>query len=296
MISTWKGRKGHVLALAALLALPWGLVACDSGAQQNQKQAAGKDDDDDDDDSDDAEPVDTGGTDFVGWCAKAAETKGIQGALGDLYQNLCKGGQPTKLFKQTLVKAAYKGEDSPKISSIVKLYSDPNSKTTKWRFGVGIKLPISIQDHFNKVGPKAGDQAAQQLLITKQGATGTVAIEQQFAQDGPYHERGWMIHSTINKTVGPLTVTTETRSRSDQYKLVDGNLYLYTQHVEQGIQVVKKFDLVTAGVQIGSSGYLIAMIDLEIETKGPAEATQSQIRKTATDTIKAMYNAATEIQ
>lgn len=277
-----KAVRSGLSALIALVAM-----ACDNG--QNQKPPASKQGTDDGT-SDVA--VDTSQAGFDAWCAAAAETKAVQGTLAPLFPRFCTNGKATSVLKSTLVKSAFSGSGTPRIKSFEALHSDAATKTTKWTFGVGIKLPISIKDHFDRVGPKAGDQASLQRLAADQGATAEVRIEQTFQADGKYHERGWLIYQKITKPVGPTTVITETRSRNDQYKLMDGKHYLYAQHTEQGLKLIKKFDLLTAGVQINEAGYLLSVVDLEVETTVSSDATESEVKKTALDTIKQMYAAA----
>lgn len=289
--------KSANFILSAMLGLGLGLAACDNGAKQKggSKKAGASDDDDSTNtgDDDDSTGAPAGDGDFNGWCKKAGETDVVQKTLAEYFGKLCDGDTAKSLFSSTLVKAAYGGSGTPKIKSLADISSDPDKKETTAYFGVGIKLPISAKDHFDKVGPKAGDDAAAKRLATASKATSTLfEIKDTFKNDSKYEVRGWRIHSVNTQTTGGVAIETETVARSDQFELDPGKLYMYTQVTEEGIKTVKEFNMITAGIQIGDSGYLITVAHLVVDNHGLAAVAESKIVETANSLIKSMYKAA----
>lgn len=238
----------------------------------------------------------SGDADFDGWCEKAGETGVAKDELQDLYGDFCKDGKASSTFKSTLLTVVYNGSGEPKLKSLEKMTSDKSTKTTTYKFGVAIKLPISIQTHFDKVGPRAGDEESQKELAEANGATAEIEVKKEYKNDGEHHVRGWLIYSKNVKKAGAIKITTETEGRSDQFELEESKLYMYTQNTLKGIQTVKKFDMMTAGIQDGNDAYLLTIVDVAVNNKGFASEAEKQLKKTATDTIKAMYKAAADAE
>lgn len=232
--------------------------------------------------------------DFDGWCEKAGETDVVKDELKSLYGQFCKSGKPTSTFTSGLLTVVYSGSGEPKLKSIEKMTSNKSTKTTTYKFGVAIKLPIDVQTHFDEVGPRAGDEEAQKELAEANGASGDVEVKKTYKNEGEHHVRGWLIYSKNVKKAGVINITTETEGRSDQYELEKSKLYMYTQNTTKGIQTVKKFDMLTAGIQDGSNAYLLTIVDVEVNNRGFASEAEKQLKKTASDTIKAMYKAAAD--
>lgn len=297
-------RTTPFIALLTLVSLAMSVQGCDSGAKQNEgkKGASDKDDDKDDDkDRADGEGNGTavelkGDADFDGWCAKAAKTKPVQGDLKDLFGDLCNGSKATDLFKTGLLGVTYQGEGEPQLKAIEALGSDKATKETRFHFGVAIKLPISAATHFNKVGPRAGDEAAQKELAEASGATAEVDIKKTYKKDGTNHVRGWLVYAKVSKKTSGINVITETETRSDQFQLEEDKHFLYTQHVTKAVQTVKKFDMVTAGIQAGADAYLLTVVSVVVNNKSFASTAEKELKKTATTTIKEMYRTAAEAQ
>ena len=129
-----------------------------------------------------------GDGDFDGWCSKAADIKPVQNELAEYFTKFCDGGKATALLKSTLITSAFSGDGKATLKSIEKLSSDKAKKETTAYFAVGIKLPISIKDHVDKVAPKAGDKAsAERLAKASKAKAGKFEVKDEFKEDGKYH-------------------------------------------------------------------------------------------------------------
>ncbi len=277
--------------LPVLLTL--GLAACDNGAKQKGGDKASEGDDEGGGDEGNAEPAGDG--DFDGWCSKAGEIKPVQAELAEYFGKFCDGGKATALMKSTLVTKAYSGSGKPTLKSIEKLSSDKAKKETTAYFAVGIKLPISIKDHFDKVAPKAGDKTSAERLAKASKAKSTkFEVKDEFKEDGKYHVRGWRVHSINTQNAGGIDIDTETVARTDQFALKDGSLYAYTQVTEEGISTVKAFNMLTAGIQVDGTGYLLTIAFLTVDNRGLDAVAESKIKDTANALVSAMYKAAEE--
>jgi hypothetical protein len=288
--------------LNSLLAVMLGgtlLVGCDNGSQQNQKQASAKTDGGDEEGGGEEGGGEEGGSgsdsaagDFDGWCEKAGEVAVVDKQLSALYDKMCSGGNATELMTDVMITKAYKGSGSPKLTEIEPIEGDKTYSTAF--FAVGIKLPIDIETHFTKVGPKAGDAAAQIKLAEANGASAEFEVLEDFKKDGKYHVRGWKVRSKQTKTVTIVKVVTESVSRSDQFELEKGSLYLYTQYVIEGVEGVKDFSLLTAGIKTEKGSYLLTTAKVKVNNKGLPDIAKGQITDTAKELIKSMYKAAAE--
>lgn len=277
------------------------LAGCDQG-QQNQKQANAKGTDEGGDEGDEGDEGGEGGDelgdanpksgDFDGWCEKAGEVAVVKKQLSSLYEKMCSGGSATELMTDVMIKKAYKGSGSPKLTEIEPIEGDKTFSTAF--FAVGIKLPIDIEKHFNKVGPRAGDAEAQKKLAEQNGATAEFEVQEEFKKDGKYHVRGWKVRSKQTKTITIIKVVTESISRSDQFELDEGNLYVYTQYVIEGLEGVKDFSLLTAGIRTDSASYLLTAAKVKVNNKGLPDIAKGQITDTAKELIKSMYKAAAD--
>lgn len=288
----------NIVSLPFLIMLGFaaGLIACDNGAQQKQKGSPAKSADSDGSDADgdgndDTVSTVTGG-DFDGWCEKAAEIETVEKKLGPLLEQMCEGGSATALMKGTMISKAYAGSGTPKLTSIEPIQGDKTYSTAF--FAIGIKLPIDIKTHFDKVGPKAGDKASQEKLAEANGATAEFDVQEEFKKDGKYHVRGWKIRSKVTKKISIIKIVTESISRSDQFELSDGESYIYTQYIIDGIEGVKDFSLLTAGIKTDGGSYLLTIAKIKVNNKGQPELAEGQITDTAKDLIKAMHKAAAD--
>lgn len=233
-----------------------------------------------------------GSGDFDGWCAKGAETSAATGALATYFTDLCDNGKATPLFNTTLVNLAYAGSGDPRLKYIQPLSSDSTANTTTAYFGVGIKLPISIQQHFDVVGPKEGTADAQnRLAAAQQAQVQTLNIKPDGVSD-KYRLRGWHIHMATSQTTGAIKLVTDTESNNDQYDLEKGSLYMYTTVTNTCTQTIKDFRLLTAGMQVNGTGYLLTVVFLKVGDFGLHDLAQSKIQQTALGLIKSMYQAA----
>lgn len=278
------------------LTMCFGLMACDNGAQTKEKSSGAKNKEAGDE-TDDSSPGTEGeetvaSADFDSWCEKAAEVDTVGKKLGDLFEHLCDGGVATSLMKGTMISKAYAGSGTPKLTSIEPIKGDKTYSTAL--FAVGIKLPIDIKTHFNKVGPKAGDKAAQEKLAEANGATAEFEIQDEYKNDGKYHVRGWKVYSKVTKKIAIIKIITESVVRSDQFELADGKAYLYTQYILDGIEGVKDFSLLTAGIKTEKGSYLLTIAKIKVNNKGQPELAEGQITDTAKELIKSMHKSAAE--
>jgi hypothetical protein len=231
--------------------------------------------------------------DFSGWCRAASQTQVVQNNLNQYFGQLCdNGGNPTSLFTGYLVNSAYNGQGDPQIKYVQKISSDSSANTTTAYFAVGIELPISIKQHFDNIAPLEGTQQAASELAAAQGATqGPIDIQPHNPNDR-YHVRGWQIHSTTTDNSAGIPLTTETVADDDQYMFKDGSLYMYTTVTTQGIQTIKQFNLLTAGMEINNQGYLLTIAYLVVDNHGLADLAAQKIKTTAIGLIKSMRQAA----
>lgn len=233
-------------------------------------------------------------TQLTAWCAKAAQTKPVQGKLASTFKFLCTDGKPTALLQETLVRHAYAGGDDLQLIDLEPMSSTRSTRTTSYTFAVGIKLPVDIKTYFEKVAPRVVDPAETQKLAEMIGATGESTIEKEFRKDGPFHERGWLVRSQINEEVILVTLDLDSRNRVDQFVLNEADSYLFTQYIDEVIKVALRFDVVTAGLQIGADAYLLSTISLKVDNKGFAPIAEDKLQVTANNTVKRMYELAKE--
>jgi hypothetical protein len=286
--------RRSTISIAATLVFGWGIAACDGG-QQQQPAPQGSESGEDDDEGGDDDPIDLTSDDgavFDLWCKKAGETEITGKQMEKYFQKFCENGEARSLLNKSLLSIAYSGSGDPELKKLAKYEHDDDAQTTTAYFAVAMKLPISIKTHFNKVGPKGGDKSSLIDLAEEQGASAEVDILKTYKNDGKYHVRGWKVKSRNEKKVSGISIVTDTVARSDQFELSDGKAYMYTQYLEEGIEGVENFDMLTAGVQVGNNGVLITQVYVTADNKGQTALAESQIKNTAEDTIKAMYEAA----
>jgi hypothetical protein len=289
----------QVTTFAALLVMGL-MLGCDNGTQQKEKTApnstvdgeakgekeeAGTEGDEGDD-----TPI---SSDVLNeWCVKANEVAAVGSKLGPLFDKMCDDGKATTLMKSTMISKAFSGSGSPKLTNIEPIAGDKTHSTAF--FAVGIKLPIDIKKHFDKVGPKGGDEAAQKKLAEQNGATAEFEVKDEYEKDGKHHVRGWKFRAKNTKKIAIISLVTESISRSDQFEFEEGNSYMYTQYIIEGIEGVKDFSLLTAGVKTSKGSYLLTTAKIKVGNKGLPELAEGQITTTAKDLIKAMYKAAAD--
>lgn len=232
-------------------------------------------------------------TDFKGWCAKASEVEPVtSGRLKPLLAEFCDGGNPTQLLTKNLIGAAFVGAGEPTFTDLKPLASANN--TTSYRFAIAIKIPISIKDHLDKVGPKAGDVNEIKRLQESvgNGTTAVVTLLQSHPAAGKYHVQGFTTNSKVTTPVLITTVVTEADTRNDRFNLVDGEQVMYTQYTSRAVQTLKYFDYIAAGVKVGNSAYLIVVVDAALDNKGFTSVAEERVRSLAVIGIKQMYSLA----
>ncbi len=289
----------NVATLAALIATTW-MFGCDNGAQQKEKTApkAALEGEGEGEAEGEGEGEAEGGGETVSsdvldeWCVKADEVAAVGSKLSDLFEKMCDNGKATTLMKSTMISKAFTGSGSPKLTNIEPISGDKTYSTAF--FAVGIKIPIDIQKHFDKVGPKAGDEAAQIKLAEAQGATAEFEVKDEYKKDGKYHVRGWKVRSKNTKKIAIVSIVTESISRSDQFLFEEGSSYMYTQYIIDGIEGVKDFSLLTAGIKTSKGSYLLTLAKIKVGNKGVPELAEGQITTTAKDLIKQMHKAAAD--
>jgi hypothetical protein len=230
-------------------------------------------------------------TDFKGWCSKAAEVEPVaSGRLKVLYTEFCGVGNPT--LTKNLIASAFVGTGEPTFTDLIPLTS--TGAITSYRFAIALKLPISIKDHFEKVGPKAGDvNEIKKLQESAGGGTSAVVtLLQTHPASGKYHVQGFTTNSKVTKPVLITTVTSEADTRNDRFNLIDGEQVMYTQYTSRAVQTLKNFDYLAAGVKVENSAYLIVVVDAALENKGFTTVAEDQVRTLAVIGIKQMYSLA----
>lgn len=238
-------------------------------------------------------------TDFSGWCAKAQQVKPVtSGRLRSLLSEFCDGTTPKTLLTEGLIASAYVGTGDPKLTAIRPLSSNATARTTSYRFGVAFKLPLSLKDHFEKAGPKMGDAAEIKRLQESTGATATVTVSAPILADGPFHTQGWSVKSTAVKQVLIQSITSEATTRSDLFRFVDGQQYMYTQYTDQSLptKTVKNFDYLGAGVTVGNHSYIIAVVDVVMDNMGFSSVAEAEIRSLAINGMKQIYTQAAQVK
>ncbi len=234
-------------------------------------------------------------TDFGGWCTKVLETKPFSsGRLKPLLGDFCDGPTAKPLLKETLIASAYVGSGDPKFTDILPLSSNAATRTTSYRFGVAIKLPLSLKDHFDRAAPKMGDMAEIKKLQESTGAVATVTVSAPILADGPFHTQGWSVKSTAIKQVLVQSVTSEATTRSDLFKLVDAKQYLYSQYTDKAfpVKTIKNFDYIGAGITVENNSYIIAVVDISMDNLGFSSVAENEVKTLAINGIKQIYTQA----
>lgn len=281
-------------------------IACNGVAPKNgaeQSKAAAKPQKIKDDDviasgkgGDSADLIDDNASEvFTIFCEKAAQTEAIQKNLSDYFEYFCVDGTPTKFLTTTLVESAYEGVGDPIIKKIKDWHDDPKARLTTGFVGVGIKLPISIQEHFEKLAPLAGNEATIQATAEAFGGISEISkVLKTHSNDGEYHVRGWTIEQRASKKLEAIdkTVATHTISRMDHYELEKGSVYLYTQYVTESKETIKDMMMLTAGIQIGNDSYLLTISRVVLMNQGFHPLAVEAIKTGATGLSKLNYDAA----
>ena len=229
------------------------------------------------------------------FCVRAAKTKGVQGELSGYFSKFCKDGQATSILAKELRKVAYDGTGQPLLKQVEPWSEDQAAGTTTGYLALGIKLPISIEDHFNKVGPKAGDEATIAEVLTASGGMVEIAsVLESFQKEGEYHIRGWATEQRVGRKAAalPITLYTHTVNRADQYELEKGSAYLYTSYVTESKELIENFDIFTAGIKLGDDSYLLTLAKVTLKNQGFHSVAMQAIQTAAVDLVKQMYNAA----
>lgn len=304
-----------LLVLALNLSLVFGLVACSSAkpeiANQKTPPANLKPNTDEDIDED---PIGGGNEQtlereedsakaeaLTSFCQKAAETEAVKHKLSEYLNKFCQNGEPTSLFADSLIRGAWDGgANDPKFSLIEPWDSDPAQQTTTGYFAITVKLPVPIATYFEVVGPLAGDVATINKLTEAGGATPEVTtIHKNHSQEGKYHIRGWTIEQKSSEDIeaGPgvnFKIVTHVTSRSDQHELQGGSAYLFTSYMTnpENAITIKRFDTLSAGLQVKDDSYFIGIARVTSENKSFPEAAKRAIRAKAIDFIKNIYKMA----
>lgn len=234
---------------------------------------------------------------FALFCERAAETKVVQEELGEQFDKLCQDGKPTKLLVSVLVQSAFDGSGEPSLKKVADWEEDKEAKTTSGFFGVGIKLAIGIDQHFDTIAVKGGEQESIQAMAEAAGGVAEISkVLEEHKEDGPHHVRGWTIESKASRQVEAIkiSVSTHTVARSDQFELEKGSVYLYTQYLVESKQTIKNLKMLTAGLKVGQASYLLTVSRVEIENKGFHPVAMDSIRESAAGLTKAMFEASKE--
>lgn len=236
--------------------------------------------------------IPAGSTDILAsWCKKANETNAVKAHMTDVFGKLCNGNQPTALFAQTLINTAYAGSGTPQLQSLKLSTVGPN---TTGDFGVGIKMPISAQDHFTKVGPKGGDPNSVKVLATAQGATGQAELLKTYKKgDDKYLERGWQLHAKTTKRVFIVDKTQDSNNDSMQYDFGEnGKSFMYAQYIVRAIEGISAYNLLTACVQIGNDSYLLTAAHVTVDNTPGGTLAEAQVKEAAEKVVASQFKSA----
>jgi hypothetical protein len=234
-------------------------------------------------------------TDFGGWCTKVLQAAPVaSGRLKPLLGDFCDGPTAKALLKETLIASAYVGTGDPKFTDIIPLNSNGATRTTSYKFGVAIKLPLSLKDHFDKAAPKMGDGAEIKKLQESTGAVATVTVSAPILAEGPFHTQGWSVKSTAVKQVLVQSVTSEATTRSDLFKLVDAKQYFYSQYTDKSLpmKTIKNFDYIGAGITVENNSYIIAVVDISMDNLGFSTIAENEVKTLAINGIKQIFTQA----
>lgn len=296
-------------ALLCLISLTTYTMACSNmvptnGAEQSKPAAKTEhkigDSDTDFSNLNDEDAIDANASEvFSVFCERAAATSAIAERLSEYFEHFCVDGVPTKLLTSTLVESAYAGQGDPVVKKVQDWRDDPNVKTTTGFVGVGIKLPISIQEHFEELAPLAGKEATIAATAEAFGGTSEIArVLQPYKKQGEYHIRGWSVEQRASKKLEALqrNVHTHTINRMDHYELEKGSIYLYTQYVEESKETIKDMMMITAGIKLGNESYLLTISRVVLANQGFHPLAVEAIKTGATGLSKLNYDAAAEDQ
>lgn len=298
MTTTW----GKASLASALLLF---LTACSEEKDKNQKTpqsstkaANGADAGAEDEDEDEAiadTGIDPNDKVFALFCERAAETEVAAEQLADYLAYFCEDGAPTKLLTGSLIAKAYAGKGTPALKTVEEWSEDKKAKTTTGTFGVGIKLPVSMADHFTKVAPLAGNEEALRAQAEGAGAeVETASVLQEFKEEGKYHIRGWETELRSSKQIPGVGIkaTAHYIARLDQYELEKDKAYLYTNYLVEGKESFVTMDTLTAGLQIGDDAYLLTVSRLGVGNKGFHKVAVTSLQGLASDVVKGNFDAA----
>lgn len=221
------------------------------------------------------------------FCTEAKKEAPIKGQLGDVFKELCGGSGPTALVDKLIAKAYAGSGDSAKAIEYIKPIGSKGNITSTL-LAVGIKLK-SAKTHFDKVGSKQCDKKSLGKLVEAQQATQDLLEVDDLEAEGK-RKGGCEVESKSSKKVAIITVTTHTKGKNERFELAK-DVYLYTQQTTEAIKTIKEFDLMSAAVQVGDAGYLLAVVKLAVESP-LASAAESELKKTIASVVKTMYDAA----
>lgn len=224
------------------------------------------------------------------WCQNAALTTAMRTTLKSLFANFCENGTSTDLFRNILKKDYYAGSGELPFIDVIPMKSDPNKKTTTYLTAVGLKISKSLGEHFKKIVPDTPDDISKNVLSKLNGSPDELVIIEKIANQSPFYITGWKFRTTKNYRNEFPNASISSENRIDMHKLLDGEQYLYSQFVEQSIENVNKFNLITAGVRGNQDSFLITLIEFETDNKGYSAIAESRTKNTIEQAVLGMYN------
>ena len=233
---------------------------------------------------------------FALWCSDAAKTSVVTQKLPDLYGVLCAQGQANNFFASTLISSAYAGgAGSPQLYAAGTAADNGDSGGTFRAFyAASIKLPITIESHYQNVAVLDGQVSTIQSQISAEGGkpqSGT-SVQPATSSDTDW-TRGWTIRAQSH-TGGIPDIVSDYVYQEDHYNLASSasanqGLYMYTSALQQSIQTVTDYRVLIAGLDYNGSGYLFVVAKIAANDHGQANQAQSSVQTIASKLISFLY-------
>ncbi len=230
------------------------------------------------------------------WCTSAAATKTGGEELGELLATICKDGSPTQFMLNNLVPNAFKGSGEPQLFAVKPI--ETANRLVSAFFAVAIKMPISADDHFNRIAPADGTIDTEKGKIQSQGGTpgNDIKVTPVTTKDDRDWIRGWVIDSNSTmKTTGFPAATIKIRYsyQMDHFKFEDAG-YLYSAVMKNSVETVRGYQILNAVLDIDGSGYQIVIAKIAADDKGQAAKVRDAVKSLATNLVKFLYQQSTK--
>ncbi len=230
------------------------------------------------------------------WCEQAGATKTGGQDLRELLATICKDGSPTQFMLTTLVPNAYQGSGEPQLFA-VKPIDNSNRQVTAF-FAVAVKMPITADEHFQRIAPADGNVNTEKGKIESQGGTpgSDIKVTPVPSNSDLNWVRGWTIDSSsTTKTKGFPSVNIKIRYtyELDHFQFENAG-YMYTSNTKNAVETVKSYQVLNAVLDIDNSGYQIVIAKLAADDKGQAAKVRDAVKALATNLVKFTYLQSTK--